>query len=148
MIWTPNNPNYSSQTPAPFRADIYFLAASPIIMSVFLRSRDQEFIPCCVKRRPYRFFNVTRCLTTWASFHWLYGHETHLENLSSGENLAGWADLVIPWQLGHSFCFYFYFYFYFILFYLFIYFSIKKERKEQPKFGNLQSIVQTFVTIH
>lgn len=33
---------------------------------------------CCVKSNPYLFFNVTRCL----------------EYLSSGENLAGCADLV------------------------------------------------------
>jgi hypothetical protein len=41
-------------------------------------SLNQENSLCCVKSNPYLFFSVTRCL----------------EYLSSGENLAGCADLV------------------------------------------------------
>lgn len=40
----------------------------------------------CVGRTPYRFFIVTRCR----------------ENLSSGENRAGWAESGVPWARPSS----------------------------------------------
>ncbi len=51
---------------------------------------------CCVRSRPYRFFNVTRCLKFVLMNFGNHHPESlsYLEYLSSGENLAGCADFV------------------------------------------------------
>lgn len=58
-----------------------------MVRSVHCVFLQQTSLGCCVGRSPNLFFNTTRCL----------------ENLSSGENLAGWAERVGR-PMGSIFC--------------------------------------------
>lgn len=76
-----------------FRSNLIFRTRS---QPCTIRYLGRVAIPfCCVSSRPYRFFNVTRCLANCQNYIALVsGRATYLEYLSSGENRAGCADFV------------------------------------------------------